>query len=87
MLGLFLVLQIVSASPALHHWFHEDSDSPDHQCVIRLVSQGQFDHAPVQVTVPLPQIVSVTVVFPDSVALVVVDYRLLPGRAPPFLLT
>jgi hypothetical protein len=83
MMGLFFALQVVSASPALHHWLHSDSASPDHQCIIRLVSQGQFDQAHPEVTLAAPPDASFVVVFPESFVLVAVDYRLLPGRAPP----
>jgi hypothetical protein len=88
MLGLFLFLQAASALPALHHWLHSDSTTPDHQCVIRLVSQGQIEHALPQVAVPLPQIIPVpAAAVPAALVLVEVDYRLLPGRAPPSVLT
>src|SRR5438477_2658633 len=40
MLVLFLGLQVVTASSALHQWLHPQSASPDHQCVITLVSHG-----------------------------------------------
>jgi hypothetical protein len=87
MLALFLVLQVFGACRALHHWLHPDSDSPDHRCVMRLVSQGQIEQAPIEVTLPLTPTVAASVVFPDSFVLVAIEYRLLPGRAPPSRLT
>jgi hypothetical protein len=83
MLGLFFALQVVCCSPTLHRWLHPNSTSPDHQCVIRLVSQGQIDHAHPEVVLPTPPRNLVEVVCPDFFVLLTVDYRLLPGRAPP----
>ena len=83
MLMLFLVLQAAGASHELHHLLHPESDSPDHQCVIRLVSEGQIHQAPPEIVLPVPQYFSSTVTVPQSFAPVPVDYRLLPGRAPP----
>ena len=40
---LFLMLQALSVSPHLHHLLHEDSHQPDHQCSIKLLSDGQMD--------------------------------------------
>ena len=83
MLFLFLVLQAAGASHELHHLLHPKSDSPDHQCVIRLISEGQIHHAPAEVVLPVPQNFSTTVAVPQSFEPVPVDYRLLPGRASP----
>ena len=83
MLMLFLLLQAAGASHELHHLLHPESDEPDHQCDIRLVSEGQIHHAPAAVVLPVPQYFSSTVAVPQSFAPVPVDYRLLPGRAPP----
>ena len=42
LLDLFLLLQILAACPELHHRVHEDSDSHEHLCAIKLVASGQF---------------------------------------------
>jgi hypothetical protein len=83
MLGLFLALQILATSSSLHCWLHPDSASPDHQCVVRIVANGDLDHSPASASAPVPQDISGIVVLLDSFVLVTVDYRLLPGRAPP----
>jgi hypothetical protein len=83
MLGLYLALQVLAHSDFLHHCAHEDSHAPEHQCVIKLVADGQlligplpqFDFRPLSHDVPLT---------PPPSSAVLGDARLLPpGRAPP----
>jgi hypothetical protein len=83
MLGLFVALQVFATSSSLHCWLHPDSASPDHQCVVRVVANGDLDYAPTTAGAPVPHGTSGIVVLFDSFVLVTVDYRLLPGRAPP----
>src|SRR5258706_7888203 len=40
MLALWMSLTLVSALPKLHHWFHDDSRAPRHECAATLVSKG-----------------------------------------------
>ena len=38
--GTVLLLAILAASPAAHHWLHADADHDDHECAITLYAQG-----------------------------------------------
>ena len=38
---VFVCLQTLAASPALHHELHDDSDHPDHTCGVTLLQHGQ----------------------------------------------
>src|SRR4051812_19852345 len=40
MLVLWLSLGLISALPRLHHWFHHDSGTPQHECLATTVSKG-----------------------------------------------
>ena len=86
-LVLFLFVQALSASSAIHHFVHSDADHPSHQCAATLLSHGQVGLAPAEVSVSRP-VFFVGEIHSASVPFVVaVEYRLLPERAPPSLLT
>jgi len=87
MLVLFLAIQLLGASTTLHRWFHADSGSASHQCVITLVSQGQIHHAIGEAILPPPQYLFATITPPKVSVWAAVDYRLHPERDPPSLLT
>jgi hypothetical protein len=83
LLGLFLFLQAMAVSPALHALVHPDAADPDHECAVTLFSHGQVDvssavvpvfHAPARLifSQDLPRIIFVSA-----------DIRLLPSRGPP----
>jgi len=38
--GTVLMLALMAASPAAHHWLHADSDHENHECAITLYAQG-----------------------------------------------
>ena len=38
--GTVLMLAVLAASPAAHHWLHADADQQDHECAITLYAQG-----------------------------------------------
>jgi len=40
MLLLWLSLNLISAFPALHHWFHQDSGQSRHECLATAMSKG-----------------------------------------------
>jgi hypothetical protein len=40
MLALWFAINLVSASPILHHWFHCDSGQLQHHCLVTSVSKG-----------------------------------------------
>jgi len=50
-LVLFLALQVLTTSPALHKLIHADADSLDHHCAITLFARGQVSTA--ETVVPL----------------------------------
>jgi hypothetical protein len=39
MLGLWFAINLVSASPILHHWFHCDSGQLQHHCLVTAMSK------------------------------------------------
>ena len=78
-----LSLQLLGAASALHHRLHPNSASPDHQCVVTLVSHGQIHHATAEVALPPAHSVPAALGVRQFYVFLVVDYRLLPGRAPP----
>lgn len=46
----YLLAMAMAFSPDLHHWVHQDSDQPDHHCVVTTLADGQVDspaHPPV----------------------------------------
>jgi hypothetical protein len=40
MMLLWLSLSLISAFPKLHHWFHHDSGTLQHECLATAVSKG-----------------------------------------------
>ena len=42
-IALYLLVLAMAASPALHHWLHDDADEDGHQCAVVTVYQGQLD--------------------------------------------
>jgi len=86
-LVLFLFVQALSASSAIHHFIHSDADQPSHQCAATLLSHGQVSVAPVEVSVSRPVLFIGEIHSPSVPFVVAVEYRLLPERAPPSLLT
>jgi hypothetical protein len=85
MLCLFFGLQLLSVSQSLHKLLHADATKAEHHCAITAIAQGQIDHTPVDIAVPLPNICYQVLVAPARVALADVPFRLLPSRGPPAL--
>jgi hypothetical protein len=88
--GLAMVLLLFSsalaASPSLHHFFHSDSDSPAHTCLVTMLAHGQVLSSEAGVAVALVvAAVLVLVVLETSVPLSERDLRLPAGRAPPLV--
>jgi hypothetical protein len=84
---LFLSLQALAGSPLLHHALHHDSHQPDHQCVVKLLSDGQLDLEPVLFCViPKEELLSAPSApeshFPRSSR-----HLFPPGRGPPSLIS
>jgi hypothetical protein len=88
MLALWLAVMVISSSPTLHHWLHDDSQNGKHECLVTLFAKGSFvSEAPASlvglvdpacVAAPLP--VDLKFVSPP-------EFRLPPGRAPPATLS
>jgi hypothetical protein len=84
-LALFVFVQTLAASSAIHHFVHHDADQPNHQCAATLLSQGQVSAASVEVSVSPPVAIVSESALPSVRLTVAVEYRLLPERAPPSL--
>jgi len=84
LLALFLTLQLFAGSGALHRAIHSDAGSPNHHCVITLLTQGQVD---VPVVLGIWSAFAITLIFSLPLLQAVInsspDLRLSPGRAPP----
>jgi hypothetical protein len=81
---LFLALQLLSSSAALHKLIHADADSLDHHCAITLFLRGQVSTA--DVVVPLVTFVAALLFLlpvrqaPEFSSF---EYRFSASRAPP----
>jgi hypothetical protein len=83
MLALYVALQSLAASEALHHCLHEDSHAPEHQCVIKHVADGQLLAATAAECVSRPVQLLSALVESRSVFIAPADGLFPPGRAPP----
>ena len=86
-LVLFLFVQALAGSSTFHHFLHPDADQASHQCAVSLLSHGQLEVTPAQIGVARPVVFLGEFTSPAVSVRVAVAYRLLPERAPPFLLT
>lgn len=83
-LALILTLNLLAASPALHHALHPDAGQPDHHCGVTLFAHG-VSTADGAILVPeaawhaLPESAPAVA----ELLLTAPRYRLLPGRGPP----
>lgn len=91
--GVLLALHLLSAlvleaSPELHRKIHSKGDSPDHECLVRMLEVG-WGEATVVVSLIAVLKLSCFSAAPSRVALLLpaVAFRLFPGRAPPFRFT
>ena len=80
---LLLALQALAASPHLHHLLHEDSHQPDHQCAVKLLSDGMVDLEPGLVFLVQPRAESAPASVRETIILSAPDHQFPPGRAPP----
>jgi hypothetical protein len=83
-LALFLFVQLLASSSALHKLVHSDADSPSHHCAVTLLSRGQISAT----DVVAPLIAFVAALFfllpPfQSAVFASFDYRFSASRAPP----
>jgi len=80
---LVLLLNLLTASPSLHEWFHADAGKEDHQCAVTLFAHGQLDSPVVDVPVVAP-LTLVVVVSPVVISVFSPTIENLPaGRGPP----
>ena len=83
-LALFLSLQLFAGSGSFHRVLHSDASSPDHHCVITLITQGQVN---VPVVLGIWLAFATTLIFSLPLLQATVrasfDLRLAPSRAPP----
>ncbi len=84
-LALFLMLQLLAVSVALHRAVHADAAAPTHHCAITLLAKGQVSASALAVALAVFAALVPFVLPPlESAALPASDYRLAPGRGPPF---
>ena len=84
MLLLWLGSFALAASPQLHHWLHEDSDNPTHDCfVVQLQQQPLLsDSLPLMVAAPSHSVLQLTVCG-DLEPISPPRHLFSPSRAPP----
>jgi len=83
-LVLFLTLQLLSSSTALHKLIHADANSQDHHCAITLLSRGHVNA--VEAIAPLVSFVAALLFllpFLQSAEFRSFAYRFSASRAPP----
>jgi hypothetical protein len=82
---LLFVSALASASPSLHHWLHQDHQTPSHYCLVTVLAHGQTDVASVWVAVaPVAAGVPVSAL-PVESFFISHDTKLYPERGPPVL--
>lgn len=84
MLALWLAMGVVSVSPALHQWLHDDSKSGKHECLISYLTKGHVLSGASDGVVLLVDPVCIVAPAPAGLTMVSsAEYRLSPSRAPP----
>lgn len=84
MLALWLALVVISSSPTLHQWLHDDSQSGKHECLATLFAKGIFLAEASASLVGLVDPACVTAPLPGDLKLFSPpEFRLPPSRAPP----
>lgn len=88
MLVLWLFTMLLTVSPALHHYFHPDSDECTHQCLITAFQKSSFEGVNCDVILVTSNyyIICVPSVLPDSFHPPLFDFSLLSSRGPPTVL-
>ena len=84
LLTVWLSVLAPASSSWLHLALHADAGSPDHQCVVKLLSSGQVDTAD-EATVLSVAPVLLAVCLPENPILVRNFFQFPPGRGPPAL--
>jgi ABC-type Co2+ transport system permease subunit len=82
--GTVLMLAVLAASPAIHHWLHADADHADHECAITLYAQGVTTAvAGVALAVVVWRLLGESGSARIALFLSAPRFLHLPGRAPP----
>jgi len=83
-LALFLFVQLLTTSSALHKLVHSDADSASHHCAVTLLSQGQINCADTVASV-IAFVAALFFLLPpfQSAVFASFDYRFSASRAPP----
>ena len=88
MLALWLALMVISSSPTLHQWLHDDSQNGKHECLATLFAKGIFLAEDSASLVSLVDPACVTAPLPAELKFVSLpEFRLPPSRAPPATLS
>src|ERR1043166_2614561 len=84
MLALWFVTSAVAVSPPLHHWLHNGSNAPTHECLFTQLNKGSLlaSVGCVAVTAPSPSCEHQPC-WAESQHFPVSDPRVSPSRAPP----
>ena len=83
---LFLFSLALAVSPSLHHFFHHDSDSPEHTCIVTIIASGQVLSTHETGALPIAVCVLFVLVVPEFLLPNLErDLRLPIGRAPPLV--
>jgi hypothetical protein len=86
MLSLWVGTFALMVSPELHRLLHQDSQGPNHNCLITQIQHHPLLGGFAIITAPTPAPVTVVAVWRAEVQfLPAVDYWLSPSRAPPIL--
>lgn len=87
LLSLFLFVLAMAQYEALHRYFHPEACHAEHRCAVTMLQTGQIETTTTHVSVSSTPQLLVTFTLPQSVAVALADFTLLPGRAPPASLT
>ena len=84
LIWLVLLLAVMAASPAAHHWLHADAGHEDHECAITLYAQGITTTAAIlALAVVTWRLLGLSLDVRDELFLAIPRYLHVPGRAPP----
>jgi disulfide bond formation protein DsbB len=82
---LLFVSALASASHSLHHWLHQDHQTPSHYCLVTVLEHGHTDVVSVwMAVVPAPTGIPVAAL-PNESFFISHDLMLHPERGPPVL--
>lgn len=83
--ALVLLSAFASVSHSLHHWLHEDHQTPSHYCLVTVLQQGQTDVVNVWAAAVPPAPGIPIAALPSESFFISHDLMLHPERGPPVL--